>query len=79
MNQRDQEIADLTAYIRIKPQDGSAYLRRATSYRSTDHCDRAVNDYTEAIRLHSVPDAYGGRSACRKQLGDLEGAAADQR
>jgi TonB family protein len=79
MNQREQEIADLTAYIRMKPDDGSGYLRRGTSYRSTGNCDRAVKDYTEAIRLHVVPDAYSGRSACRKQLGDLEGAAADQK
>jgi TonB family protein len=75
----DQEIADLSQAIGMKPDNVSYYLRRANSYRFKGTCELAIVDYGEVIRRGPNEAAYRGRSACRKQLGDNAGAADDER
>jgi TonB family protein len=75
----DQEIADLTVAISMKPGNMSYYLRRANSYRLKGTCEAAILDYDEVIRRGPSEIAYRGRAACRKQLGDAAGAAEDER
>ncbi len=76
----DQEIADLSQAIGMKPDNNVSYtLRRANSYRFKGTCELAIVDYGEVIRRGPSEAAYRGRSACRKQLGDNAGAADDER
>jgi TonB family protein len=75
----DQEIADLSQAIGMKPDNVSYTLRRANSYRFKGTCELAIVDYGEVIRRGPNEAAYRGRSACRKQLGDNAGAADDER
>jgi TonB family protein len=79
MKRADPEIADLTAAIRMKPRNPTYYIRRANSYRAKGDCQLAAADYSEAILIQPTPEAYRLRAACRKQLGDIAGAAEDER
>ena len=75
----DLAITDLSSAIAIKPDNPNYYLRRANSYRAQGSCQQAIPDYSEAFRLLRIAEALRGRSACRKQIGDLAGAAEDDR
>ena len=79
MKRTDQEIADLTSAIGLKPRYPIYYLRRASSYTVKGDCRLAIADYSEAILLAPSQEAYRGRAACRKQSGDTAGAAEDER
>jgi TonB family protein len=79
MKRYDQEIADLTMAISMKPGNVSYYLRRANSHRLNGGCQAAILDYSEVIGRGPSEAAYRGRSICRKQLGDAAGAAEDER
>jgi TonB family protein len=75
----DQEIADLSMAMSLKPGDMSYYLRRANSYSGKGECQAAILDYSGVIAKGPSEAAYRGRSACRKQSGDKAGAAEDLR
>jgi len=79
MKRYDQEIADLTMAISMKPGNPNYSLRRANGYRQKGECQAAILDYNEVIRRAPGEAAFRGRSACRKQLGDAAGAAEDDR
>src|SRR5580658_9508606 len=46
-------ISKYTDAIRIDPKDASAYYNRAWVYQKTGSFDKAIADYSEAIRLGS--------------------------
>ncbi len=75
----DQEIADLSQAIGLKPGNLSYYLHRADAYRAKGDCEPAIADYSEVIRRAPSEAAYSGRAACRTQSGDAAGAADDER
>jgi len=79
MKRPDQEVADLTAAIRLKPRNPTYYIRRGNSYRAKGDCQLAVADYSEAILILPAPGVYRLRAACRTQLGDIAGAGEDER
>ena len=49
--QTDQLIDEYTEAIRINPADPGAYNTRGMSYAEKGDYDRAIADFTEAIRL----------------------------
>ena len=62
--------------IAAKP-DFRSYFDRATAYRELGQMEKAVSDYSEAIRLKpESPVAYHDRALCELRLG-LEQRAAD--
>jgi len=47
----DIVINDLTEMIRIEPDNAGAYFGRGIKYKITGQYDKAINNFTEAIRL----------------------------
>jgi TonB family protein len=78
LNRRAEEIIDLSEAIDLKPGNMTYRLRRANSYRAYGHCQLANQDYTDVLRVMPSVEAYQGRAACRKQLGDAIGATDDE-
>ena len=63
----------------MRPDYPRAYNNRGVVYRAMGDLERALADYTEAIRLEpKYADAYANRATVRKRLGDEAQAAADQ-
>ena len=60
------------------PKDTNAYVNRALSYRNKGEFDRAIADYSEAIRLDPKnTDAYENRALSYRNKGELDRAIAD--
>ncbi|HVO98698.1 MAG TPA: TonB family protein [Bryobacteraceae bacterium] len=78
LNRHDEEIADLTAALGIKPRNVMFYLQRANAHSLSGHCDLSIPDYSQVIAAFPTVEAYRGRAACRKQLGDASGALDDE-
>jgi len=85
-------IEDVTEGIRRDPKavDGrseSAYARRGRAYRDKGEFDKAIADYTEAIRVYEVVkppylrarlvEVYEDRAECYQKKRDYEKAIAD--
>ena len=47
----DWAVEDFSAFIRLNPNSVAALNERGLSYASKGDYDRAIGDYTEAIRL----------------------------
>ena len=78
----DQQIKSCTALIEsgaeAKENVAIAFYNRALAYENKEDYDRAIADYSEAIRLNpNDADAYFYRSLDRKRKGDNAGAEAD--
>jgi len=59
----DMEIAKLTEAIRLNPRDANLYFSRGRAYYDKGEYDKAILDYTDAIRLdHKLSDAYYHRA-----------------
>jgi len=77
--QDNPAFEDLNRAIAIKPEAPLALLARAGIYMRRQAYNKAAADFSETIRLQ--PDnanAYRGRAAARRELGDRPGARADQ-
>jgi tetratricopeptide (TPR) repeat protein len=76
--QADDEIADFSAAIRLRPDDVDAYFWRAGSYEASGDLERAAADYSKIVELsRSDSYAYYRRSKVREAMGDFDGAIAD--
>jgi Tetratricopeptide repeat. len=78
----DQQIKSCTALIEsgadAKENVAIAFYNRALAYENKEDYERAIADYSEAIRLNpNDADAYFYRSLDRKRKGDNAGAETD--
>ena len=80
----DVQISACTQIIKSGRSDAVglniAYFYRGLTYAQTGRCKLAIPDYTAAIRYDPKDaDAYWSRHACKLELGDTDGAAADKK
>ena len=75
---RQQEIADLSRAIEIDPNYADAYYFRGNKYYIDDEYKLALADFTKIIELNpNYINAYKKRIKIYKNLGNYEGAVAD--
>ena len=74
----EEAIRDATIAIRFDPHYFEAYFHRGVAHAMSRQFDAAVADLSEAIRIRPESAAYALRALARKELGDAEGAKADQ-
>ncbi|MEO2088471.1 MAG: hypothetical protein ABGY75_03110, partial [Gemmataceae bacterium] len=79
LNRKDyrQVIADATRSIDLGHRRDDPHANRATAYAFLGEYDKAVDDYTAAIRRVPVPNYYVQRSAVYAKMGKTELAEAD--
>lgn len=80
----DVQISACTVVINTGGQGAArlniAHFYRGLTYAQTGRCKLAIPDFTAAIRYDPKDaDAYWSRHSCKKELGDLAGAAADRK
>ena len=69
---------DFDAYIRLDPDDASAYFKRAYAFDELGQHDRAIEDLDEAIRIDpTYAVAYNNRGVAYQSLGERELAERD--
>jgi tetratricopeptide (TPR) repeat protein len=78
----DRRIADCTRILQDRAETTGnrvgAYINRAIAYKAKGDLDRAIADYTEAIRLDTkYAVAYYNRAIAYKAKGNLDRAIAD--
>jgi tetratricopeptide (TPR) repeat protein len=73
----DQAIPFFTARIHSHPDDVFSYVMRASLWEDQNEFDRAVEDYTEIIRMEPQPGAYIGRGNAWLGKQDADKAIAD--
>ena len=62
----------------VAPNDADAYINRGRAYHQLSQYDKAIADYTEAIRIDpDYADAYYNRGRAHRELGNLVKAKAD--
>ncbi len=70
-------VADFTASIRLKPDDGT-YVMRGFAYAFQREFDKAIADYNAAIRLNPASGvAYYNRALAYDALGNVDRAKID--
>lgn len=73
----DAALADFDQAAELEP-DAAVLFNRATVAQALGRWSQAEHDFAAVIELApDEPDSWLGRSACRRALGDREGAAAD--
>ena len=60
-----------------RPKDAPAYANRGLAYGKKGDYDKAIADYTEAIRLNPNAEAYSNRGLAYRKKGDYDKAIAD--
>jgi Mlc titration factor MtfA (ptsG expression regulator)/Tfp pilus assembly protein PilF len=75
---RRHAIAECSAAIRLHPDLGDAYQRRADLYYDEGEYDQAIADYSAVIRLNPAdPETFRDRGAVHRDLGLYDQALAD--
>jgi tetratricopeptide (TPR) repeat protein len=79
----DRAIEDLSAFIRLNPNNVRALNDRGSSYEIKGEYDRAIADYSEVIRLADKASPlwvwYTNRGSAYEKKGELDKALADFR
>jgi tetratricopeptide (TPR) repeat protein len=79
----DRAIEDLSAFIRLNPNNVRALSDRGSSYEIKGEYDRAIADYSEVIRLSDKASSvwvwYTNRGSAYEKKGELDKALADFR
>src|SRR5262249_23512421 len=79
----DRAIEDLSAFIRLNPNNVRALNDRGSSYEIKGDYDRAIADYSEVIRLAGKESPrwvwYTNRGSAYEKKGELDKALADFR
>lgn len=74
-----RSVDELTKVIERKPTV-EAHYRRGDGYASLKQHDKAIADFTWVIEeMRDAPYVYFARANSKRALGDMEGAAADDR
>jgi len=74
----EKNLKDLNLFIEENPENAIAFYNRACLYASTGEPDRALLDYTEAIRIDpDNADAYYNRAMVRVELKEYDSAVED--
>ncbi|MEI9814586.1 MAG: tetratricopeptide repeat protein [Acidobacteriota bacterium] len=74
-----KSVEELSKVIDRKPTV-DAYFQRASNYASLGEHQKAVEDFTWVIQeMRDAPYVYFARAKSKRALGDVEGAAADER
>jgi Zn-dependent protease len=75
-----KQIERANQLLQKNPKDANAYLKRGMSYHVLHQYPAALIDMNRVISLDSNnSSAYHFRSEIRRQMGDLEGAKADEK
>ena len=69
----------LTQVIEAKPDWAEAYVVRARVRKRLGDLERAIADYSKALKLAPTAQTYLARSLVWLEMGQLEGAIADSR
>jgi tetratricopeptide (TPR) repeat protein len=76
----DSAIADLSAFVRLNPNDVRALNDRGLNYEKKGEYDKAIDDYSEAIRLDKGSAlSYYNRGRAYEKKSELDKALADFR
>jgi tetratricopeptide (TPR) repeat protein len=79
----DRAIEDLSAFIRLNPNNVRALNDRGSSYEIKGEYDKAIADYSEVIRLADKASSlwvwYTNRGSAYEKKGELDKALADFR
>ncbi len=71
MHDYNKQIADLTAVLKLEPENDRAHLERATAYKNLNQPDKAIAEYTQVIKEdpQSIPPyvVRGGVYSSQKQ------------
>jgi tetratricopeptide (TPR) repeat protein len=73
----DRAIADLTDCIGMGVTDSEPYIFRAASHVDLGSFDRAIGDFTEAMRIQPSSEAYRGRADAYRRKGQFAEALGD--
>ena len=74
---RDNAIADLSAALGLKADDGSILVERGQDYHMNRQFDLAIADFSAALKLTNSPSVLLQRAASRRAKGAYEEAIAD--
>ena len=74
---RDNAIADFSAALTLKADDGSVLIERGQDYHMSQQFDLAVADFSAALKLNNSPSTLLQRAASQRAKGAYEEAIAD--
>lgn len=74
---RDNAIADFSAALGLKSDDGSVLIERGQDYHMNEQFDLAVADFSAALKLKNSPSTLLDRAASQRAKGAYEEAIAD--
>ena len=74
---RDNAIADFSAALSLKGDDGSVLIERGQDYHMNEQFDLAVADFSAALKLKNSPSTLLDRAASQRAKGAYEEAIAD--
>ena len=75
--QPDLSIDEYTRIIQANPDDVVAYMYRGRAYLDIGNVDKAIEDFSQRIRLVPNAPAYNERALAYNDKGDLNRAIAD--
>jgi tetratricopeptide (TPR) repeat protein len=79
-----EALNDYSVAIKDKPEDTTLFMQRGFLYETMQDNDKALADYTEAIRIGSgnsdvLMPAYRFRAALKRKMMDIRGAEEDEK